>query len=154
MDCSAITTGTRILRPEVAKAHYARDEHGRYWRVERYRDGTTACSPLPRPPVGVTCFTSDDGGHTWSTFTVPGRLPAAQLLCLILAAVAIPAAWIALPGSVSLVRAAAGAGLAALALAQAGIEQLAVRDPAAARRLTWISITYLAITHHRHTHRR
>lgn len=147
MDDSAITFGTRLLRPEVVQAHYARDEHG-YWRVERYRDGHAARQLLPRPPVGVTCYTSGDGYRTWSAFTVPGRPAAAVVLCAALAVLAGPAAWFALSGSVPAVRALAGAALTVLLLAQACIEQLAVRDPAAARRLTWISLTCLALTHH------
>lgn len=153
MDHSAITLGTRILRPEVVQAHYALDEHG-YWRVERYRDGRTGRQHLPRPPAGVTCYTSDDDYLTWDTFTVPGRPVAAGVLCVLLAVLAAPAAWIALPGSVPLVRVLTGTVLAVLLLAQAGVEHLAVRDPAAVRRLTWISITYLAVTHHRHTRHR
>lgn len=149
MDHSAITVGTRVLRPEVVQAHYARDEQG-YWRVERYHDGHAARQYLPRPPAGVTCYASDDDYLSWHAFTVPGRSSAAGLVCMLLAVLAAPAAWIALSGSVPSVRLMAGAVLAAGLLAQAWVEQLAVRDPAALRRLVWFSITYFALTHHRH----
>jgi hypothetical protein len=155
---SAKTAEMRLARPEVESAWYAY-EHGRYWIIERRRDGSCRQRLLPAPPVGAVCFNGRDSLAPGSTFIVPpvpGRpnASAAQILCILAAVAAIPLAFALLPGSVPIVALAAGGFVAALALVQARMEHLRRRDPGTADRIAATAVVYLAATHHRHANHR
>lgn len=139
---------TRIIRPEVVHSCFAYRD-GAYWLVEWHRNGNCYWQPLPAPPVGKICFSSPT-----STFIVPGKPQASptMVLCLLVAVLAVPVAFVLMQGSVPLVAGLTGLAVAGLALLQARIEHLRRRDPATVARLAAGSALYLAATHHRHTH--
>jgi len=150
---NAISIETRIIRPEVVHTRYAL-HNGVYWLVEWHRDGNCYWRRLPTPPVGTICHISNDGFLSTQTFIVPGKPHASptMVLCLLVAALAVPMAFILMRGSVPLVAGLTGLAVAGLALLQARIEHLRRRDPATVARLAAGSALYLAATHHRHTH--